>query len=52
MSQREQLEKENEVLKSSLKQQEENHQKLFLTIYQKGQEAAKLELEDQVSQIN
>lgn len=49
VSETEELEKENESLKATIKQQEENHRKMFLTIYKKGQEAARIEMEAQVS---
>ncbi|KAK6626576.1 hypothetical protein RUM44_009050 [Polyplax serrata] len=47
VSETEELEKENESLKATIKQQEENHRKMFLTIYKKGQEAARIEMEAQ-----
>lgn len=45
----EKLQKENETLKETLKQTEESHKKIYLALYQKGQAAAKLEAEEQVS---
>lgn len=51
VSKSEDLNKENEELKNSLQEQEQRHRSMYLKMYMKGQEAAKLEHADRVSEL-
>lgn len=42
------LEKDNEMLRKTIDDQDERHKSIYLKMYLKGQEAAKLEHADQV----